>query len=304
MRKILNKFKTRLLAESYSDQEKTLHLLAKLNIDRIVQKKKINSFFEIEFKVYSQWGDDGIIQYLVNKIPVKNKIFIEFGVEKYTEANTRFLLMNNNWTGLVMDGSKADIASIKSGSIYWKYDLTARQAFITKDNINSLIQDFTSEKDIGLLSIDIDGNDYWVWEAISAVSPAIVVCEYNSLFGVDRALTIPYREDFFRTSAHFSNLYFGASLKALVLLAGKKGYDFVGCTSAGNNAYFVRRDLNKLKALTPKQGFIASRFKESRDKKGRLNFLRAEERLKAIKDMDLFDISKNELMKIADIFNI
>lgn len=186
---------------------------------------------ESEYKVFSQWGEDGIIQFLIRNLNIQHKIFIEFGVESYRESNTRFLLMNDNWKGLVIDGSAAHVDDIKNQEIYWKYELTAAAQFITKENINSIFTKNGFQGEIGLLSIDIDGNDYWVWQAIESVNPAIIVAEYNSVFGKERAVTVPYDASFYRTNKHFSNLYFGASLKALTLLANKKGYDLVGCNS-------------------------------------------------------------------------
>ena len=176
-----------------------------------------------EFRAFSQWGEDGILQHLLRHLPVSRKIFVEFGVENYTESNTRFLLTNNNWAGLVIDGSRENVEYIKKDEIYWRYNLKAENAFITKDNINDLIHRNGISGEIGLLSIDIDGNDYWVWEAINAVIPSVVVVEYNSRFGPERAVTVPYDPEFFRTTAHYSNIYYGASLAALCLLGKRKG---------------------------------------------------------------------------------
>lgn len=116
---------------------------------------------DAEFKVFSQSGEDGIIDFLLSKINVENKYFVEFGVENYYESNTRFLMMNRNWRGLVIDGSKRNIESIRRSYYYWKHDLNAVSAFITCDNINSLLRENTPEdiEHVGLLSIDIDGND-------------------------------------------------------------------------------------------------------------------------------------------------
>src|SRR5688572_5152319 len=138
------------------------------------QRPSINSLHDVEFQVFSQWGDDGIIQYLINKIEITNKIFVEFGVENYRESNTRFLLINNNWSGLVIDGSKDNIDYIKKDTVTWAYDLHSKCSFITKENINQIISGFLEkgyEKEIGILSIDIDGNDYWIWKEISVVNP-------------------------------------------------------------------------------------------------------------------------------------
>ena len=228
-----------------------------------------------EFSVYSQWGEDGILQHLFRHVPISNKVFVEFGVENYTEANTRFLLIKDNWTGLVMDGNEENINYIRRDDISWRFHLKAQQAFITRENINDLVRANGISGDIGLLSIDIDGNDYWVWEAIDVVTPAIVIVEYNYRFGSERAVTIPYRADFQRTKAHHSNIYCGASLAALCNLGTRKGYAFVGSNTAGNNAFFVRRDLKpaSLPELTPAAGFAQGKFREARDENGRLAFL-------------------------------
>ncbi|MBD2269310.1 hypothetical protein H6F62_11165 [Anabaena sp. FACHB-1391] len=247
-----------------------------------------------EFQVFSQWGEDGIIQMLLRHIEIPNKIFIEFGVENYTESNTRFLLINDNWAGLVIDGSPENISYIKQDSIYWQRNLKAVQAFIDQDNINKIIAENGIKGEIGILSIDIDGNDYWVWQAIDVVAPAIVIIEYNSIFGKDKAVTIPYDPSFVRSEAHYSMLYAGASLKALYNLGKAKGYSFVGCNSVGNNAFafFVRQDLKPtaIKELTVAEGYIASQFRESRDEKGNLSYLSWDEGNKILSSLPLVDL--------------
>ncbi len=249
-----------------------------------------------EFKVFSQWGDDGIIQYLIHRISISKEYFVEFGVENYTEANTRFLLMNNNWSGLVMDGSASHVDHIKKDSIYWKHDLRARQAFVTAENINTLLDEQEVPDRVGIFHIDIDGNDYWIWKNLQRVKADIVIVEYNSLFGPSRSITIPYQADFVRTKAHFSNLYYGCSVAALCDLAKEKGYSFVGCNSAGNNAYFVLNEkLGDLKALSPEDGFVNSRFRESRDEAGQLTFLSGGKREALIKKMPVYNTRTQQL---------
>ncbi len=251
----------------------------------------------VEFSVFSQFGDDGIIQYLINRINPKCNYFIEFGVDNYLESNTRFLLQNNNWSGLVMDGAKENIKFIKEQEFYWKHELEAVAAFIDRENINNLLCKAPTEP--GLMHIDIDGNDYWIWEAIQVVMPDIVIVEYNSVFGCERAITIPYTKDFVRQNAHYSYLYAGASLPALCDLAQKKGYSFVGSNSAGNNAYFVRKEkLNGLKPLAIEDGYVVSKFRESRDKYGNLNFLKGEERYKEIKGLPVFNTRTQQLEEL------
>jgi hypothetical protein len=280
-------------------------LTAKVLINQMKSRGAHQSLQEVEFKVFSQFGDDGIIQYLIHAIgiPTERRIFIEFGVENYEEANTRFLLMNDNWCGLIMDGSAANIRHVQQSSLYWKHDLTAVAAFIDRDNVNSLFREHGFTGEIGLLSIDIDGNDYWVWERIEGINPIIVIIEYNSVFGWQRAVTIPYDPAFRRTQAHYSNLYWGCSLQALCLLGEQKGYAFIGCNGAGNNAYFVRKDrLGPLKINAAEEGYVESHFRESRSPLGELSYLSGDDRLHEIRNMDVYDIEQKQISKIVDVF--
>lgn len=284
------------------DIQKNLLLNGKILSEINSKKSNISTLDEVEFQVFSQRGEDGVLQYIISKIDIPNKIFVEFGVETYTESNTRFLLIGSNWSGLVIDGSQKNINFIKKDFIYWKYNITAIRSFITKENINQLINDYTSVKDIGLLSVDIDGNDYWIWDNIVDINPRIVVCEYNSAFGNTKKVTVPYKSDFVRSREHYSELYFGASLAALCHLAEKKGYDFIGTTSAGVNAYFIRKDLSSpFKKYTSVDGFNESDNRDSKDKKGELLFLKHHERLKVIANMPLFDIESNTTGIIKEI---
>lgn len=255
-----------------------------------------------EFQVFSQWGEDGIIQSLVNSIAIKNKVFIEFGVQDYTESNTRFLLINNNWSGLVMDSSPENIRYIRQDEIYWKYNLKAECAFIDRDNINTLLMNNGMIGDIGILSIDIDGNDYWVWEAIDCISPRIVICEYNSLFGSHRKVTIPYDQSFTRNKVHFSCLYYGASIAALSHLADVKGYVLLGSNSAGNNLFFLRKDLvTNHSVSSPEKAYIKQQFKESRDINDNLSYLEFDDRLKQIAEMPLYDLELEALIQVKEL---
>ncbi len=245
-----------------------------------------------EFQVHSQWGEDGILQHLLRHVPVARKVFVEFGVEDYTEANTRFLLTHDNWSGLILDGSGDNMRAVMRDPIYWRHNLKAVPAFVTRENINGLLRENGLTGEIGLLSIDVDGNDYWIWETIDAVNPALVVVEYNARFGPERAVTVPYDPTFVRAKAHHSMIYYGASLAALVALGRRKGYDFVGANSAGNNAFFVRRDLRPatLPACSAAEGYMPCQFRESRDESGRLVFLSAAEEAAILSQLPLAEI--------------
>ncbi len=271
-------------------------LTAKVYIEEIRKKGIVNNLSEVEFKVFSQWGDDGIIQYLLQHIEFPHKTFIEFGVENYTEANTRFLLINNNWSGLIMDGSDKNMAYVQRDPISWRHDLQFKTIFITAENINQLIQDSGFEKEVGILHIDIDGNDYFVWKKVDAISPVVVIMEYNSVFGIDKPISSVYDPAFYRTTHHFSNLLYGSSLLSLMDLAKEKGYTFIGCNSAGNNAYFVRNDkIGNLKPKTIEEGFVDSKFAESRNRDGSLSYLRGSKRLQSLKGNKVFNTRTNQI---------
>lgn len=255
---------------------------------------------DYEFKIYSQFGDDGIIQYLIKNISIENETFIEFGVENYSESNTKFLLMNNNWSGFVIDGSESNIKNIKKNKWFWKYDLRCHHAFITKENINQILQK-SGFNNLGILHIDIDGVDYHILEAIdfTNLNPSVLILEYNSVFGVDRAITVPYDKSFVRTNAHYSNLYFGASLSALTYLANNKGYSLIACNTAGNNAYYVKNELlnHQIISKTVEEAYVLSKFKEERDKKGNLTLNDSKTRVNSIKGKVVINVitSKEEV---------
>lgn len=246
------------------------------------------------FKVFSQWGEDGILQFLVREVAIEHRTFIEFGVEDFTESNCRFLMMKDHWRGFIVDGSSENIRRIRSSYYFWRYDLAAVEAFITRETINEILGRSGFESDLGILSVDIDGNDYHVLEVITGFRPRILVCEYNPVFGEERALTVPYRPDFQRTRAHHSNLYWGASLPAFRQWATRSGYSFIGTNDAGNNAFFVRNDVmtGTLNRLAISALPARSHFRESRDSEGRMTYLPLADARLAIAGLPVVDLDR------------
>jgi hypothetical protein len=260
------------------------------------------SLADHEFQVYSQWGEDGIIQYLTAKIDVPHKTFVEFGVEDYEEANTKFLLKYRNWSGLVIDGDPKNVQHIKDNRHYWRYDLRVDAAFLTAENVDEVIKRNGISGDIGLLSIDVDGNDYWLWKSVDAVSPRIVVCEYNSHFGARRKVTVPYDPNFDKRRAHFSELYYGASLAALTDLARDKGYKLVGSNSAGLNAFFVRNDVgNDVPEVGISRAYCRAQFRETRSPHGDLDYQSFEKRVRGIQALRVYDIEQKRFVLVSDL---
>jgi hypothetical protein len=280
--------------------ERQLMMTAQCLSGRNRERSSIRNLSEVEFSAFSQWGEDGIIDWLLDRLTGAAPTFVELGVEDYRESNTRFLLQHRNWRGVVVDSSSDHIAAIRSQEIYWRHDLDAVCSFVTRENVNEILIDAGLAGEIGLLSIDIDGNDYWVWEALEVVSPAVVVCEYNAVFGDIECISVPYRSDFSRTKAHPSNLYFGASLPALIALGEEKGYCFVGTSSNGANAFFVRAEMASpvLERLEEIRSY-PSRFREARGPDGALLFARGIERLELIRALDVYDFTRASLTRLG-----
>ena len=146
-----------------------------------------------------------------------------------------------------------------------------------------------------MLSIDIDGNDYWIWKSIDCIQPDIVIVEYNARLGYKNSLTIPYKDDFNRKKENYSMIYFGCSLEALRRLGVQKGYALVGTNKNGNNAFFVKKEIlkktkNIVKSFSSKDCFNINTFNELRDKKG--NLLERD----ALREKDI--IKKSKFLKV------
>jgi hypothetical protein len=264
-------------------------------------RRDVTSLADVEFRVFSQFGDDGILQYLTRKLKPTDT-FVEIGVSDYREASTRLLLVKDNWRGMVIDSSSDNIRSIRSSPVYWRHELTAVEAFVSTANVNGLLEKSDLGRDVGVLIIDIDGNDYWVWQALSGIRPLIVGVEYNSILGPHRPVVVPHDPAFERARAHSSHLYWGASIAALAQLAEKLGYRLVGSNEAGNNAYFVAAEAaSDLPLPSPADAWRESRFRESRDDSGALTYLAGQQRLHAIADMPLLDVASGETLRVRDL---
>ena len=303
MIKILKKYLSFILKRIFSEEfQKELILNAKVVSLKNRNIKKIKNLSEVEFQVYSQWGEDGIIDWLINKFPEIPKNFLEIGTQDYKESNTRFLLINRNWDGFLIEADKAAVEDIKSQRIFWKHRLKVVNEFITKDNINNIIKKINVPKKLGLLSLDIDGVDYWVLKELAVLDPSIIICEYNSLFGQKKSVTVPYKKNYTRTEEHYSNLYYGASIKAFIDLMKKKNYFLLGTNSAGNNAFFIKKvHWNKAKKLIEEKKVFDAKFRESRDVKGNLSFLDKKKSLELIKNKLMIDLRNNKKKRIFEL---
>lgn len=227
--------------------------------------------------VHSMQGEDGHILHILREIGVTNRSFVEIGIQNGMECNTANLTFNFGWGGVLIEGSPEDAAAAKRNYVCFP-GVTVKQSFVTKENVAGLLKETGAHSQADLFSLDIDGNDYWIWEALNDFKPRLVVVEYNAAFGPERAVTIPYKADFCCGQNH-PRLYCGASLPALTKLAKRKGYVLVGCADLGPNAFFVREDQLKgnLKEVAVKDAYRAINLKrfsqKDADEVNRLEFV-------------------------------
>lgn len=295
LHRLRDKVKTSLQAATLGQPPERLDVVAEMlgraEIARLAAGPALPHIREYGVRVFSQWDEDGIIAYLLNQLPPVPRTFIEFGVGDYRESNTRFLIRQGDWDGVIIEADPAFCERIQILEEMWRYDLRLVEAFISAESIDDLIESAGCNGEIALLSIDLDGNDYWIWKALTVVTPAIVVIEFNGRFGDERRVSIPYNPSFRRTSAHPSGIYYGASLPAMVSLGREKGYDYVGSNTADTNAFFVRSDLrpSHIPVLSAKEGFRPLRVREMR-RDGRLVFAAPEEESGVLRSLPLVEV--------------
>jgi hypothetical protein len=219
-----------------------------------------------EYKVYSQNGEDGLILYIFSRIGTHSNTFIEFGAGGIS-SNTENLIVNFGWSGLLIDGDDDQLNCLKNRLLKNNIGddkVQLLKAWITKDNINDLFENNGMSGEVDLLSIDIDGNDYWIWDSIDVVQPRVVIVEYNASFGIEDSISIKYNDSHDRYEYDSKGWLHGASLKALEKLAEKKNYSLICCDSMGVNAFFVRNDLMKSNFLksTSKNAFYGHKRRD------------------------------------------
>ena len=271
--------------------------------------ENFKSINDAELKIFSQNGEDGIIDFLLFKLSIKNPKFVEIGVENYDESNTRFLYESCGSIGLIIDGS-FNVEELKNKLEYWKGRISLVNKFVTSDNVNHILEKKNFNRDLDLFSIDIDGIDYWVIKKLPEKISKIFIAEYNPVFGPDLEITIPNINNFDRTNYHYSNLCWGMSLKALIKLMKLKGYIFVGTNLFKNNAFFISNDFkDDLITLTENinlnnlNNYTDHLFMESRDKNSKLTYLNKFQQISKINECEVVDLSKeNErLVKLKEL---
>jgi hypothetical protein len=211
--------------------------------------------------LYSQNGEDGILAYLFAQIGAEDFRFVEIGIGTGEECNTANLAISFGWMGLMIEANENSVFYARR--FFRRLSTSPPKVAagkVTPENVNGLLRENGFTGSIDLLSIDIDGNDYWVLQAIDAVRPRVLILEYNTSYGPTRSLTVKYDPEFDPKKYHPAGWYHGASLTALTKLAKSKGLALIGCDSRGVNAFFVREDLlgGEIRELAPEEAFYSS----------------------------------------------
>jgi hypothetical protein len=214
----------------------------RLHYEDLVRRgvKDLPAFADVEFRCHSQNGEDGILLYILSLLGTTNRRVVEICAGSGIECNAANLIINHGWRGLLFDGDPTLIAQgrdfySKCGTTFLAPP-TLVNAWITAENINELVASFAGPVD--LLSLDLDGNDYWIWQALDVIRPRVVVAEVNAVWGPEKAVSMSYNPEY---QLDFSKQPYrcGASLPAFVKLGKKKGYRLVGMNSLFFNAFFV-----------------------------------------------------------------
>lgn len=268
------------------------------------QKKNL---WDYECKIYSQWGEDGILDFLFDALSIDKPCILEFGVGDFSECNSRFSAEHRNANLFLVDSRPDLLPKVKSNPLYWKSIIEVRNEWITPSTAEILLSEASQLfGQVDCLSLDIDGNDYWVLKDLNLDEVNVVVVEYNPLFGATNPVTVPRDDEFNRSRIHHSNLYYGASLLAWIQLLENKGFVFVGSNRVGNNAFFVAGKFANLFSfdVSDLTRFTDWRVRESRSPDGDLTYVSGMNRIRLIEDLPLFNTVTNELDSISTIFSL
>ena len=193
---------------------------------------------DVEFSSFSQNGEDGVLLYILSLIGMGNRRCVEICAADGIECNSANLILNHGFSALLVDGREHKVEAGRE--FYAECAETAGRpptfvhAWVTRDNIDALVGEHGFAGEIDVLSLDLDGVDYWIWEALQCLRPRVVVAEYHAGWWPEDAVSVPYADDFRREGRHR-----GASLAAFVALARRKGLRLVGTERRQLNAFFV-----------------------------------------------------------------
>tara|TARA_A100001011_G_scaffold148247_1_gene156377 strand:- start:223 stop:1134 length:912 start_codon:yes stop_codon:yes gene_type:complete len=297
LKKLIRKILNRLFLRKFDDIKVQKGQLFERHLEQNLNK--ITSIEETFFKVFSQDYEDGIIQYLIKSLSLKNIKFVEIGTQDYSESNTRYIFETMRCEGLIIDPTPNLKKKINSFLRTWKNTLTIHNDFINSNNVVEIIEKNSFEKNLDIFSLDIDGIDYWILEKLPKKIAKIFIIEYNPYFGSKKEICAPNIEYFDRFKYHSTGFCWGASLKAIIKLMKQKGYTFIGTNNLNVNSFFVQDEfINKIGFNLPNLNDLSKhtevKFNLLKNKNGRLVSLN--EVYNDIQNINVYNLNKQKLM--------
>ena len=297
LKKLIRKILNRLFLRKFDDIKVQKGQLFERHLEQNLNK--ITTIEETFFKVFSQDYEDGIIQYLIKSLGLKNIKFVEIGTQDYSESNTRYIFETMRCEGLIIDPTPNLKKKINSFLRTWKNTLTIHNDFINSNNVVKIIEKNSFEKNLDIFSLDIDGIDYWILEKLPKKIAKIFIIEYNPYFGSKKEICAPNIEYFDRFKYHSTGFCWGASLKAIIKLMKQKGYTFIGTNNLNVNSFFVQDEfINKIGFNLPNLNDLSKhtevKFNLLKNKNGRLVSLN--EVYNDIQNINVYNLNKQKLM--------
>ena len=297
LKKLIRKILNRLFLRKFDDIKVQKGQLFERHLEQNLNK--ITSIEETFFKVFSQDYEDGIIQYLIKSLGLKNIKFVEIGTQDYSESNTRYIFETMRCEGLIIDPTPNLKKKINSFLRTWKNTLTIHNDFINSNNVVEIIEKNSFEKNLDIFSLDIDGIDYWILEKLPKKIAKIFIIEYNPYFGSKKEICAPNIEYFDRFKYHSTGFCWGASLKAIIKLMKQKGYTFIGTNNLNVNSFFVQDEfINKIGFNLPNLNDLSKhtevKFNLLKNKNGRLVSLN--EVYNDTQNINVYNLNKQKLM--------
>lgn len=295
------------LIKSISRREEDLRLRVGLMHVSINRKRAmgIKQLWDAEVKVFSQWGEDGILDFLFEELGMHKPKILELGAGCFAECNSKFAAHARNASVYAVD-ARSDLGDgVKNSGLIWRNTIGFESIEIHESNILG-IENRAKVLMSGLdtISLDLDGNDYWIAKNLDLIDVKIVCVEFNPIFGLKDVTVINSTES--RWERHYSGLLFGASLSAWIALFSAKEFTFVGTNRAGNNAFFVaNKEVERLSFELPIgsniEKFLDWRCRESRDTKGELTYLDLSNSKALIEDCLVFDLKSGQVSTLREI---
>jgi hypothetical protein len=307
---LIKKFFSKILQKTFKKNfDRKVFMMGAAHILNIRKNyDSIKRLEDVDYKIFSQNGEDGILDYLLTCLKIDKPKFIEIGVGDYHESNTRFIFERTSCKGLIIDIIEDFKKKVSQNTKVWRGDLNILSKKIDSENFIPTIKEYNFKDNVDIFSIDVDGIDYWILEKIPKKFSKIIVAEFNPYFGSELSITVPNDPNFNRTNYHYSNLCFGASLKAIIELLSKKGFIFLGTNLFRNNVFFVNEDFkDQLSIDFPDtkdlSKFTNANFRESRDINNNLTLISPQKIINKIADCNVVDLS-NEMKEIKKISEI